>query len=184
MNHKATVALANKLARFARAVATREQDFEARLKAAGEENATDRRLRRRPGDDDSVRTDAGIEPMTLLAFGAAASDRLPARGTHPGPEPTGFLREAVDTTALLPFVRNRAARYSREESGYERSGDRSLAPSWSFRHVERTDGLSRAQARTNVQDRSHEQARETEPAEGGCWPSGHRLIDKGERNED
>ena len=43
-----------------------------------------------------------IEPKTILAFEAGASDWLPARGLHPGPEPARLQREAADTTAVLP----------------------------------------------------------------------------------
>ena len=75
---------------------------------------------RRPNEEgDSAESDAGSEPITIPAFGAGASDWLPARGLPPGSEPVGLQREAVDTTAVLPFVRSRAARYLREESRYE-----------------------------------------------------------------
>src|SRR5690606_22357283 len=42
---------------------------------------------------------------------------------HPGPDPMGLHREAVDTTAVLPFVRIGTACYLREESRYELLGD-------------------------------------------------------------
>ncbi len=64
----------------------------------------------------------GLEPKTILVLGTGLIDWLPAYGLHPGPEPVGLQREAVDTTAVLLFVRNGAASYLREESGYEGSG--------------------------------------------------------------
>jgi hypothetical protein len=70
-----------------------------------------------------VETDAGTEPITILAFEAGASDWLPARGFHPGPEPVGLQTRGRRYDCSPTCVRSVASRYLREESRYEVLGD-------------------------------------------------------------
>ncbi len=109
---QASDTLANTLALDAWAVATRESAFERRTQAAREESAARGSLRGRHNADDSVETDAGTEPITILGLEAGASDWLSARGFHPGSAPKGAI-ERPKTRLEPAFVRSLASSYLR-----------------------------------------------------------------------
>ena len=58
----------------------------------------------------------GRTPITRLARKGRASDWLPARGFHDGPEPQGSTDEAEDTTAVRPSCKLRGYRQPRRSA--------------------------------------------------------------------